>query len=55
MLEKEIKLQEANGVDAAVEKHVPIVKIEEQCLICKAPTGNVQTPTFDYKIKKEFV
>ena len=28
--EKEMKLQEANSVDAAVEKHVPIVKIEEQ-------------------------
>jgi superoxide reductase len=30
MLRKEMKLQEANSVDAAVEKHVPIVKIEEQ-------------------------
>jgi desulfoferrodoxin (superoxide reductase-like protein) len=37
MLEKEIKFQEANSVDAALEKHVPIVKIEEQCPICKAP------------------
>ena len=28
--ENKLKLQEANSVDAAVEKHVPIVKIKEQ-------------------------